>query len=189
MTSIHSHSNLTTQAGLSVFVGALPFLEEQTLWEKISHPLNVDTNGNSPPMAPGLSGKPFPAMGPAPNAGRYLYGPWTSEISALRCPSDPGSGLPAVGRTNYASCIGDNAMNSWIGYTNFELGEYGPIEDWVIEGNKRFCRGPFIAHKSGEIKWVKPLCWVEVAGRLRKCQDHHEPTKRAEFTMPSTEPT
>jgi hypothetical protein len=30
-----------------------------------------------------------------------------TEIATLRCPSDPGTGLPAMGRTNYAANLGD----------------------------------------------------------------------------------
>ncbi len=37
----------------------------------------------------------------------FKYTPWVTEIGMLRCPSDPGAGLPASGRTNYASCLGD----------------------------------------------------------------------------------
>ena len=35
------------------------------------------------------------------------YQPWMTEIPTLRCPSDPGVGLPSMGRTNYGACLGD----------------------------------------------------------------------------------
>ena len=91
-------------------------MEQTALWEQISNPNNIDSLGNSPPNTPGgggvsggaglPSGQPFPAMGPSP---RYIeYGPWATEVPTLRCPSDPGTGLPALGRTNYAACLGDS---------------------------------------------------------------------------------
>ena len=55
-------------------------------------------------------------MGPTPdNAG---YSPWATEVSTLRCPSDPGTGLPALGRTNYAACLGDSSVYSRDSYLN-----------------------------------------------------------------------
>ena len=54
-------------------------------------------------------------MGPVPSQGRYI--PWATEIPTLRCPSDPGVGLPALGRTNYAMCLGDSYFYSIQGET------------------------------------------------------------------------
>lgn len=45
-------------------------------------------------------------MGPSPE--NIDYKPWATELPALRCPSDPGTGLPALGRTNYGASIGDS---------------------------------------------------------------------------------
>ncbi len=98
---------------LSIFVGLTPFFEQQALWEQISYPNSVDlTNPGT------LRNPPWPAMGPTPtdenntqgsgvNPRNTAYQPWMTEIQMLRCPSDPGSGLPAMGRTNYAACLGD----------------------------------------------------------------------------------
>lgn len=83
---------------LSFLVGVTPFIEQQALWEQISNPLRNAVNGN------------FQAMGPRPNRGLVPanpYPPFLTEIGTLRCPSDPGTGLPAQGRTNYAGCLGD----------------------------------------------------------------------------------
>jgi prepilin-type N-terminal cleavage/methylation domain-containing protein/prepilin-type processing-associated H-X9-DG protein len=87
---------------LSIFVGLTPFMEQQALWEQISNPL-VDP----------ITGDAFPPMGPS--AYKRLvshltsrYSPWLTEIPTLRCPSDPGEGLPAHARTNYAACLGDS---------------------------------------------------------------------------------
>ncbi len=97
---------------LSVFVGLTPFIEQQAVWEQISNPNSVDLS------APGTTRSPsWPAMGPTPtdednavvivNTRNTAYPPWMTEIPTLRCPSDPGVGQPAMGRTNYAACLGD----------------------------------------------------------------------------------
>ncbi|MFG0286586.1 MAG: DUF1559 domain-containing protein [Rhodopirellula sp. JB044] len=103
-------NQLNNQQILSYLVGILPFVEQQALWEQISNPnaSNADGSAKSPP---------WPAMGPAPYIG--TYGPWATEIPTFRCPSDPGKGLPSLGRSNYAACVGDDAM------TNF-----GPYHPW-----------------------------------------------------------
>lgn len=86
---------------LSMLVPILPFLEQQALWEQISNPSRETTTGT-------LTGThTWPAMGP--RAKQVAYKPWMTEIPAIRCPSDPGVGLPAMGRTNYAACMGDSA--------------------------------------------------------------------------------
>jgi prepilin-type N-terminal cleavage/methylation domain-containing protein len=76
---------------LSALVGILPFIEASPLWESISTPSQRES--------------PFAPMGPAPWTRQFE--PWQTELAGLRCPSDPGSGIPAHGRTNYAVCIGD----------------------------------------------------------------------------------
>ncbi len=145
--NLHVHSYLTSQRGLSIFVGMLPYLEQQALWTQISNPLNTDTSGNSPPSVFQLGRKPFPAMGPAPNAGHYEYGPWMTEIPTLRCPSDPGVDLPSLGRTNYAACLGDNALMTWVGRSHFNYGDYVDPLPNTIDGVERYCRGPFIVRE------------------------------------------
>lgn len=89
-----------TARSLSFLVGILPFMEQQALWEQISNPLNVRLNGSA-------MTSPWNAMGPHPDL-TNAYLPWQTEVSGLRCPSDPGVGAPAQGRTNYAACLGDS---------------------------------------------------------------------------------
>lgn len=94
---------------LSALVGFTPFIEQQSLWEQISNPYQV------PAGEPG-AGNVYAAMGPYP--GRAFsrlvasdagpYDPFESDIPTFRCPSDPGVGLPAMGRTNYGVCMGDS---------------------------------------------------------------------------------
>lgn len=90
---------------LSIFVALLPFFEQQALWEQISQP-SADPDGRR-----------FSAMGP--NSERRLndhnshgfYAPWLTNVPTLRCPSDPGIGLPSQGRSNYSACLGDSCSN------------------------------------------------------------------------------
>ncbi len=77
---------------LSYLVGITPFIEQQALWEQISN--GRDSNSTHPPM------------GSVPwDTG---FEPWMTDVATFRCPSDPGVGLPAMGRANYAACMGDH---------------------------------------------------------------------------------
>jgi prepilin-type N-terminal cleavage/methylation domain-containing protein len=102
---------------LSILVGLTPFLEQQAVWDQISNPLDVDKN----------SSIDYPSMGPTPdssglNPGDPLfYEPWGIEIPTLRCPSDPGFGLPSFGRTNFAACLGDSPYRGTAGPTDHLL--------------------------------------------------------------------
>ncbi|MEO1615525.1 MAG: DUF1559 domain-containing protein [Planctomycetota bacterium] len=113
--SIHGQfdirTNMRTQSAL---VGILPYMEQQAMWEKIANPSIETVSGD--PVGNFLFGliDTWPAMGPVPWLNTE-YVPWMTEIPTLRCPSDPGVGLPAMGRTNYAVCQGD----STIWYMNF----------------------------------------------------------------------
>jgi prepilin-type N-terminal cleavage/methylation domain-containing protein len=90
---------------LSMLVPILPFMEQQALWEKISNPNAERTDGNTT-AAVGTPNNPWPPMGPTPENIQYI--PWVTEVPTFRCPSDPGFGLPALGRTNYAAGLGDS---------------------------------------------------------------------------------
>ncbi|MEM9369435.1 MAG: DUF1559 domain-containing protein [Planctomycetota bacterium] len=96
---------------LSFLVGLLPFIEQQALWEQISNPLAFNTDGSTRTT-------PWQAMGPHPD--RVQYPPWATEIASFRCPSDPGEGLPSLGRTNYAACMGDSAVHSRDTYLDID---------------------------------------------------------------------
>jgi prepilin-type N-terminal cleavage/methylation domain-containing protein/prepilin-type processing-associated H-X9-DG protein len=105
-------SDRTNNQQLSIFVGITPFMEQQALWDKIVNFNSVDLTN------PGVTrNPPWPKMGPTPtdennespstNPRNTAYEPWMTEIPTLRCPSDPGFGLPSMGRSNYAACLGD----------------------------------------------------------------------------------
>ncbi len=104
----NSAANATTGNNvneMSFLVGLTPFFEQQALWEQISNPLQ------SPSTPSGL----FPPMGPGPrrslgHENNQSYPPWMTDLPSLRCPSDPGIGLPSMGRTNYGACVGDTTL-------------------------------------------------------------------------------
>ena len=115
-----------TRHALSWLVSITPFIEQQALWEKISQP-HLDE-----------AGLYWPAFGPAPYA--VDYRPWRTDVPTFRCPSDPGRGLPALGRTNYAGCVGDSAWQIQWGVSNFN----GMQMRWEYRDNStrmQRCRG------------------------------------------------
>ena len=93
-------TDFANQYQLSALVGIVPFMEQQALWETISNPSVAESGG-------GTKSPPWPSMGPSPDTNEQ-YIPWVTELQALRCPSDPGRGAPAYGRTNYAVSLGDS---------------------------------------------------------------------------------
>ncbi len=108
----YTANETSNQLSLGWLVGLIPFIEQQALWEQISNPNSVDLSTPGIPRT-----RPWPAMGPTitdennvpviVNTRNTAYQPWMTEVATLRCPSDPGVGLPAMGRTNYAACLGD----------------------------------------------------------------------------------
>ncbi|MDV6033762.1 MAG: DUF1559 domain-containing protein [Phycisphaera sp. RhM] len=103
---------------LSIFVGLTTFMEQQALWDQIRNPLDADGD-------PTTTNDVYNSMGPVPNMGlgnhnTAMYAPWLTEIPTLRCPSDPGVGFPAQGRTNYAASSGDSIHQSNVGLLNFD---------------------------------------------------------------------
>ncbi len=109
-----TNRNDTSNWRLSMLVGLTPFIEQQALWEKISSPSVGRTDGSATAFG-GNAMMPWPAMGPTPE--QIQYPPWATDVSTLRCPSDPGVGLPSLGRTNYAACLGDSAFQQIRGAT------------------------------------------------------------------------
>ncbi|WP_044303575.1 DUF1559 family PulG-like putative transporter, partial [Rhodopirellula sallentina] len=140
---------------LSALVGLTPFFEQQGLWEQISNPLWVDANSNGTIDA----GEQYPAMGPHPLTGGVVYTPWLTEIAMLRCPSDPGTGLPAKGRTNYAACLGDSQRTEASGGRNAGLeldgGHYaGWDPDGYVVNARSAQRGMYGKHRLGKFRDV-----------------------------------
>ena len=135
---------------LSAFVGLTPFMEQQALWENISNPMAETVTGAAPPGNTGLPGQ-WPAMGPSPrnfsiNPG---YIPWATEIPTLRCPSDPGTGPPALGRTNYATCMGDSP-SPWA--NSYKRGNLTPGSSWGHSAANSVNRGMFYPRKESKFR-------------------------------------
>tara|TARA_R110002073_G_scaffold80260_10_gene193484 strand:+ start:4348 stop:5553 length:1206 start_codon:yes stop_codon:yes gene_type:complete len=112
-----------TRRDLSCLVGLTPFIEQQALWEQISSPRDLDGDGTVDVQSMGPS--PHRSLAHHNNNGRYE--PWLTNIASYRCPSDPGVGLPAQGRTNYAVCSGDS----------IDMGADGPVDS---DGNPQFAQ-------------------------------------------------
>ncbi|KAA5539616.1 DUF1559 domain-containing protein [Roseiconus nitratireducens] len=134
-------SNTANRKNLSIFVPLTPYFEQQGLWEKISMPSRETVTGATPPTPSGF----WPAMGPSPK--HYStdpgYIPWQTEIPMLRCPSDPGSGLPGRGRTNYGPSLGD-APHIHI-TQNVLGGSLKPADNWGNVLNARAVQRGFFA--------------------------------------------
>ncbi|QEF97805.1 hypothetical protein Mal15_18500 [Stieleria maiorica] len=111
---------------LSALVGITPFIEQQALWDQLSNPFRV------------ASGDSYAAMGPLPwmlladHAAQGEYTPWLTSIPTYRCPSDPGEGLPAQGRTNYGVCLGDSLYFQYQGITD----QYGRPHPNAVNAKK-----------------------------------------------------
>ncbi|MGV3483763.1 MAG: DUF1559 domain-containing protein, partial [Planctomycetaceae bacterium] len=114
-----------------------PFVEQQALWEQISNPY-VTTGGV------------WAAMGPLPTTTvakmvAHPYNPWLTDVAGYRCPSDPGKGLPSLGRTNYACCWGDSnhATRDAETYVN----QAGVVNTTAVNYVNISARGAFIYRK------------------------------------------
>ncbi|MCO8125065.1 DUF1559 domain-containing protein [Stieleria sp. TO1_6] len=139
--TLAAYSPRTNNKSLSFLVGLTPYIEQQALWDQISNRIGKNADGTIRPT-------PWNEMGPKPQGGHFQYGPWVTEIPTLRCPSDPGTGLPAMGRTNYAASIGDSAVASQIGMTNEYHGDYKPTTADQAVAVNRWQRGMFVSRKS-----------------------------------------
>ncbi len=115
-----------TRHALSWLVGITPYIEQQAVWEQISHQHKDE------------KGLWWPAFGPAPYT--VDFRPWNVDIPTYRCPSDPGRGLPALGRTNYAACLGDSAWRIQWGVSYFQ-GNQGRWRYKDNSGRMRQVRG------------------------------------------------
>ncbi|TWU37901.1 Type II secretion system protein G precursor [Novipirellula aureliae] len=124
----HADELMDNNNVLSMLVGIMPFMEQQSLWEQISNPL----------ANPGGTPNPWSPMGPSP--GTIDYTPWVTNIPALRCPSDPGTGLPGLGRTNYAACLGDSTWFSTV----YRHSDYDGSDQTSAEHLRAAQRGLFV---------------------------------------------
>jgi prepilin-type N-terminal cleavage/methylation domain-containing protein/prepilin-type processing-associated H-X9-DG protein len=124
---------------LSALVGLTPFMEQQAIWEQISNPFQDENGDIYQPMGPA----PGKNLGGANGHSASEYTPWLTEIPTLRCPSDPGIGLPAMGRTNYAVSLGDASHLNHRGYLN----DAGVGGTWRARATDGAQRGFFVPRK------------------------------------------
>ncbi len=155
-------------------------MENQAIWEQISNPI-TGTPAN------GSTGN-FRAMGPTPDAagsntaGTSVYAPFITELPTLRCPSDPGSGAPALARTNYAACLGDSIRLMLMvlsvttrvcrPFTHRKLAVPAAvfslaIKDWGCETFSTELPIPLCVVKSPRILVITTFVLVRLAERLR----------------------
>ena len=124
-------------------------MEQQGIWNQISNENNRNARDPDARLDP-----PWPPMGPVPTQARYI--PWSTEVPTLRCPSDPGIGLPALGRTNYAVNLGDSCYWSIRGPRQFprpEDGTYPETAGWARH-SRATDRGMFVQHKRAKFRDV-----------------------------------
>ncbi len=118
---------------LSFLVPLLPFLGDESAFSDLKQPVIIDQwaeNMQAVDEFAEYEGMMYEAMleaesegtqaKPADEAPKYWVagGPepfqafplWMYEVPTFRCPSDPGVGLPSLGRTNYAACLGDGLV-------------------------------------------------------------------------------
>ncbi|WP_044303229.1 DUF1559 domain-containing protein [Rhodopirellula sallentina] len=131
---------------VSALVPLTPFIEQQALWEQISNPYDADGDGTLvfATTARNSTGD-YRAMGPGTHYFYRDYDPWSTEIPTFRCPSDPGVGLPALGRTNYVACIGDSPHN--YKYGNRTTGDINVIDSGSAEIARAAHRGMFAKYQ------------------------------------------
>ncbi len=142
-------SNTSNRLNLSAMVGMTPFFEQQALWELIVNPSIQTVTGAAPPGPLGV----WQPMGPSPKAYSRSPGyiPWSTEIPTLRCPSDPGVGLPALGRTNYGPCMGDSY--SRFAQSHYDLTKMIPTQsDTNATRAKAAHRGVFIPYSGSKFR-------------------------------------
>ncbi|MCC9601991.1 DUF1559 domain-containing protein [Stieleria sp. JC731] len=136
----------------SALVPLTAFFEQQGIWDHVSNPSTKSVTGAPPPATTGITNPArWPAMGPNPrNFSRNPgYVPWATEIPTLRCPSDPGVGLPALGRTNYAMCLGDSP-HGW--HTSLKTGELNPAGNGAVLNYNSVSRGVFMIRRAAKYR-------------------------------------
>ncbi|WP_182868777.1 DUF1559 domain-containing protein [Stieleria mannarensis] len=100
---------------LSALVALLPFLNQQQAWQRIE--TGIATSGDVV----------YSPMGPAPWTRDFE--PWQTDYPDFRCPSDPGVGFPAHGRSNVAVCLGDATDSIDTGATRWSR----QTQSWVTD--------------------------------------------------------
>ncbi|MFG0264451.1 MAG: DUF1559 domain-containing protein [Rhodopirellula sp. JB055] len=130
-----SENRRSTKSQGSALIGLMPFMEQQGLWEQMTVKTVSDDTA--------ILYWPFGSNHTYGGSDVARYNPARTEIPTIRCPSDPGFGLPALGRTNYAFCLGDGIWNNHRGIKHRNNNQ-------TVAGasSEPRCRGFFVAHAS-----------------------------------------
>ena len=141
----------TNRLNLSWLVGLTPFMEQQSLWEQISNPNQIPAGFNNAGAIWAPMGPPgYKGLGGATGHNNWRYEPFLTEIPTLRCPSDPGTGLPAQGRTNYAACHGDASHKMHTGAAN----DFGDVNNTRALDTRAAQRGFFVPRQFSKFRDV-----------------------------------
>ena len=170
-------SLVTNQNQMSWLVPLTPFFEQQAIWEQISNPLAAEVGGSGTvPRDP-----PWTAMGPRPGV-TLVYPPALTQLPMLRCPSDPGTGLPGLGRTNYGACLGDSFSKAETGAGDLvTLEPDSEAAIWSRAGQ----RGAFVVHQRMAFRDILDgLSNTIVAGELNTALGDRHITTDAAFGQP-----
>lgn len=146
-TGTFNHANdplQTNQFRLSFLVSITPFVGMSTHWDAITGQyLGRSPEGDGAEediyMAMSMDEPPrdyqYVPMGPSPSVSGYY--PWEAEIPTYRCPSDPGMGLPSLGRTNYAACLGDAIEGLDEGLWRYDGTKWSPSGESTMRATGR----------------------------------------------------
>ncbi|TWU08064.1 DUF1559 domain-containing protein [Stieleria varia] len=150
---------------LSIHVGLTPFFEQQALWESISNPSQATVTPGY--TIPSVGGR-WPAMGPSPRD-QWEYVPWATELPTLRCPSDPGSGQPALSRCNYAAAMGDSCHV--LQQDNLKNNNLTPGDAWRAQRAQAVDRGFFGVRREAKFRDIldglsNTVCMGEIVSDL-----------------------
>jgi prepilin-type N-terminal cleavage/methylation domain-containing protein len=152
-------SDTANRKSLSIWVPLTPYFEQQSLWEQISNPSRQTVTGAAPPAITASIGNgtpTWPAMGPSPKAYSTNPGyiPWQTEIPTLRCPSDPGTGLPGRGRVNYGANLGDAPWDAI--FNTYNRTEMIPNTNaGSVRTARQFARGFFIPYEDSKFRDIQ----------------------------------
>jgi prepilin-type N-terminal cleavage/methylation domain-containing protein/prepilin-type processing-associated H-X9-DG protein len=196
--SFHAHRVRANQGKLSFLVSLTPFIEQQALWDRIATRGiggvgGVSVNGATPSLGSFPEGGPSPdtdpdAHGQTAGGGRN-YVPWFTEVPTLRCPSDPGVGLPAQGRTNYAACMGDSVPEMHQGVGRVQATGKAPESSGRAENARAACRGMFVPYYECKFRDIldglsNTVCAGEIATDLGDRDARTDPRQRTEIRWP-----
>lgn len=166
-----------------MLVGLTPFIEQQALWERFTRPFDTASQGGT---------VIYPTMGPSPrNQGLSSgdpdrYQPFHTEIPTLRCPSDPGVGLPSQGRTNYAACLGDSPYRGTSGGTDAQLSR----PSGLVQEARAAMRGAFVPRQTTRFRDIldglsNTIVAGEIATDLGDNDTRTDPKTDLDITTPA----